>query len=78
MTRNQQEQMRIGATLRTMRELRGLTVEELAEQLGISRPYLSNIEAGRKKITPKLVASASSCLKVPQIAIVNPDFRKKD
>jgi transcriptional regulator with XRE-family HTH domain len=34
-------------TLRELREARGLTVRELAEQLGLSASYLSGIECGQ-------------------------------
>jgi len=67
------EQVRQGATLRAFREMRGLKVGELANALGISYAYLSNIEAGRKRLTKTLVARAADVLKVPQIALVNPD-----
>lgn len=60
---------RVGATLRQIRELRGLKVDELATRIGISRAYLANIEAGRKRLTPVLLARASHELLVPQIAI---------
>lgn len=60
---------RIGATLRQIRELRGVKVDELATRIGISRAYLANIEAGRKRLTPILLARAAEELVVPQIAI---------
>lgn len=34
--------------IRTFRNYRGLTVSELAEAAGISQPYLSEIETGKK------------------------------
>jgi transcriptional regulator with XRE-family HTH domain len=60
---------RIGATLRTIRELRGEKVDTLATRMGISRAYLANIEAGRKRLTPVLLARAAHELRVPQISI---------
>lgn len=60
---------RIGATLRMARELRGLKVDELATRMGISRAYLANIEAGRKRLSNVLLARAAAELKVKQIAI---------
>lgn len=65
-----EEMERIGATLRTYREMRGWTPDEFANQLRISRPYLANIEAGRKRLTPVLLARASAALDVRQIAIM--------
>lgn len=77
MPRNPQtdpEQERIGATLRDFRERNGLGVQELANQLGISYPYLSNIEAGRKRLTPGLATKAAAVLGVRRIALVRSDY----
>ncbi|GAB3211257.1 helix-turn-helix domain-containing protein [Nocardia tengchongensis] len=63
---------RVGGTLRALRELRGYRPEEFANHLGISRSYLVNIEAGRKKLTNVMLARAAETLKVPQIAIMRP------
>ena len=64
------EAQRVGATLRTIREIRGFTVDELAREIGISRPYLANIEAGRKPLSDILLARAATALKVRQLAIM--------
>lgn len=66
------EWARVGATLRTIRELRGYKPDPFASAIGISRPYLANIEAGRKKLTDILLARAAAALKVEQIAIMLP------
>lgn len=58
------ERARIGATLRTLRKTRGLSADSLATTLGISRPYLSNIEAGRKPLTHQLLIQAADVLEV--------------
>lgn len=62
---------RVGATIRLARELRGLKPDELANRLTISRAYLANIEAGRKKLTPVLLAKVCTVLDIPQIAILD-------
>jgi transcriptional regulator with XRE-family HTH domain len=67
------ERQRIGATLRTLREMRGLKADQLAALMNISRPYLANIEAGRKPLTPVLLARAAEALDVRQIALIHPD-----
>lgn len=67
------EWVRQGATLKAFREMRGLKVGELANSLGISYAYLSNLEAGRKRLTQQLVAKAASVLDVRQVALVRPD-----
>ncbi|MFE2994223.1 helix-turn-helix domain-containing protein [Nocardia sp. NPDC059246] len=63
---------RVGETLRTIRELRGFKPEQLAALMGISRPYLANIEAGRKRLTDINLARAADALAIPQIAIMRP------
>lgn len=67
------ERERQGETLRAFREMRGLKVGELASAMGISYAYLSNIEAGRKRLTPQLLVKAAVALDVRQAAIVHPD-----
>ena len=67
------EAERVGATLRTIRELRGWTVDELAREIGISRPYLANIEAGRKPLSDVLLAKIADQLRIRQLAIMRPD-----
>lgn len=62
---------RVGLTVRTIREMRGLKADELACSVGISRPYLANIEAGRKPLTPILLAKLAAQLHVSQMAILN-------
>ena len=62
--------VRVGETLRTLRETRGFKPDEFANAIGVSRPYLANIEAGRKKLTNILLARCASTLAVPQLAIM--------
>lgn len=68
------EQVRIGETLRTLWESRGYRLGEFAGELGISYAYLSNIAAGRKRLTPVLLAKAARLLGVRQIAIVREGY----
>jgi len=79
MARNSPEQLdpervRIGETLRTIREIKGFRLGEFAGELGISYAYLSNIEAGRKRLTPQLLAKAAALLEVRQVAIVREGY----
>lgn len=71
-TASNTEWQRQGATLRALRLKTGLKVGEMANALVISSGYLSNIEAGRKPLTPVLLAKAADILDVPQIAIAKP------
>lgn len=68
------ESARIGETVRSLREARGFTQEELAHEMRISRPYMSLIESGRKPITPRLVALAAEVLGVRQAALVRDGY----
>lgn len=67
------EDVRIGETLRALRESRELRVGEFAVKMGVSQPYWSNIEAGRKRLTPKLARRAADLLGVRVIAIIRSD-----
>ena len=44
--------MSIGDIVRRRRQQSGLTQEQVADQVGISKPYLSNIETGKAKNPP--------------------------
>ena len=64
------EDVRVGATIREMRMMRGYTQDELSRAATISRPYLANIESGRKRPSMKAVARISRALAVPQVSII--------
>ena len=64
------EDVRIGATIREMRQMRGLTQDQLSQEAMMSRAYVANIEAGRKRPSMKVVARIADALRVPQISIV--------
>jgi transcriptional regulator with XRE-family HTH domain len=68
------EKVRQGATCRAFREKTGLKLGQSAGALGISYAYLSNIEAGRKPLTPVLLAKVARLYDVPQAAIARPDL----
>lgn len=70
------DQDRVGATLRTMRELRGFKPDQFASAIGISRPYLANIEAGRRPLSNILLARAAAALQIEQIAIMLPSIEQ--
>lgn len=62
--------VRVGATIREMRLMRGMNQDALATGATISRAYLANIEAGRKRPSMKVVARIAGALRVPQISII--------
>lgn len=72
------EWKRVGMTLRTIRELRGLSPEAFANAIGLSRSQLVLIETGRRKLTNVRLALAAEVLGVEQIAIMRPDLAPVD
>lgn len=64
------EDLRIGSTIREMRQMRGMTQDELSRDAMMSRAYIANIEAGRKRPSMRAVARIASALHVPQISII--------
>jgi transcriptional regulator with XRE-family HTH domain len=68
------EAVRRGATIRALRQANGLKIYELASAAGVSRSYLSNVEAGRKKAPPKLCLDIAGYLGVPLAAITAPGY----
>lgn len=68
------ELVRVGATIRALRQKSGATIDEFATKVGISRPALSNIEAGRRRLRPELLPVVAEALGVPQVAIMWPDY----
>ena len=67
------EWLRVGATVREMRQMRGLKPDELANAIPMSRSYLANIEAGRKRLQPIHAARIAQILDVRQISILRPE-----
>jgi transcriptional regulator with XRE-family HTH domain len=56
--------MRLGRRIRQWRGARGLMQRELADTLGISRPAMANVEAGRQAVTADFLWRAAAALKV--------------
>jgi transcriptional regulator with XRE-family HTH domain len=63
------EMVRVGRTLYTLRERYGYTQELFAQDLGISRSYISLIEAGYKKLPDRLLGKAARLLEITPLAI---------
>jgi DNA-binding XRE family transcriptional regulator len=53
------------APLKLWREQRGLTQEELANKAGISKPYLSQLETGKRQGRVDTLAALARALAVP-------------
>lgn len=54
--------------------MRGFKPDEFANEIGISRSYLANIEAGRKPLTEVLLGRVSKALDVRPLVIVRHDY----
>lgn len=52
----------IGATVKAMREQNGLTQQQLADCLGITRPSITNMESGYQPISIEYLYTIASCL----------------
>jgi DNA-binding XRE family transcriptional regulator len=50
--------------LRVWREYRGLTQQQLADQAAISKPYLSQLESGKRNGTTEVLQALAQALKV--------------
>ena len=51
--------------IKLWREYRGLTQQELANRAGISKPYLSQIETGKRQGTLETLSAIAQSLDVP-------------
>jgi len=59
-----------GSAITTIRKIRGISRDELAQRIGTSYPYLANIENEHKEGTPELIHKIALALDVPVSAIV--------
>lgn len=50
--------------IRVWREHRGLSQQQLAEEAGISKPYLSQLEAGRREASQRVIRRLAKALQV--------------
>jgi len=68
MNENKSTNSSIGDRLRMAREMAGLTQAQAAKLLGLHRPSISEIEAGRRKV------SAEELAKLSEVYAVNMDW----
>lgn len=64
-----EDPVRIGATIKALREAYGWKLGKFAVACGTTHPHMSNIEAGRKRCTPEMARKVASVLGVPLAAI---------
>jgi DNA-binding XRE family transcriptional regulator len=60
----------LGACVRTLREQKKVTLEQLALQAGITYQYLSGVETGKKNFTIQVLEKLSAALKTPLKSLV--------
>lgn len=68
------ENVRVGATIRALRERTGLTLTELARGADVTAAHIVNIEKGRRRLTPKACEAIAATLNVPVKAIIVPGY----
>jgi transcriptional regulator with XRE-family HTH domain len=77
----------LGSRVRRLRDAAGLSQEQLAQKLGISRPALTQVENDRRKLSPEELVALSQILDVtcdvllgidtePEIVLVKDDGKK--
>ena len=59
--------------IRVWREYRGLTQQHVADEAGISKPYLSQLESGQRKGTAEVLAAVARALNVSLDDVVTPE-----
>ncbi len=78
MTEKHIAQQLIGRYIRQLREQRGMTLEELALEAGISYQYLSGIETGKENFTISVLESVAEALHFPVKTIVSVAYEEVD
>lgn len=68
-----------GPAVRAIREAIGISQQQLADDVGVSGSYLTNIEAGRKQPSPELARRIADRLTVDVTAFsyIVPDARSR-
>ncbi len=63
--------VKIGKRIKELRELSGISQQRLAEMLGVSRPTISQIESGERKITADELIKLSEIFNVSVESLLN-------
>ncbi len=68
---------RLGARIRALREERGFTQQELADDVGLSRAALVNMEQARQRISLHHLERLGEHLGVPWLALAHDEIWEK-
>ena len=68
----------IGQCIRILRTRRGLTLEQLASQAGITYQYLSGVEKGKENFSIGILESIAGALRFPVSALVSAAYQEAD
>jgi len=67
-------QVRMATNLKKLRNAKGLTLDQLSEMAGISKPYLSQIENGKRPLNGRRLERLAKALGVETfMVVVNPE-----
>ena len=66
------ELVRLGSRLKTLRNARGWTLDELADLTDLSSPYLSRLEAGDRQPSLAALISLAQAFEMPLAALFEP------
>ncbi len=69
--------MNLGKRIKKLRELNGIRQEHLAKIIGISRPAISQIENGERKVNTEELIKISKVFNMPIDSLLNPDKQPK-
>lgn len=61
--------IRVGATVKALREAYGWKLGKFAVAVGTTHPHMSNIESGRKRLTHEMARRIADTLGIPLAAI---------
>jgi transcriptional regulator with XRE-family HTH domain len=70
------EDVRIGATIKALREKAGLTPTELGRAIGKSDKLIQAIERGERHATPQVCRRIADTLQVPLVAITLAEYEQ--
>lgn len=71
-------QKTVGSNVRRIRLSRGLSQEELADELGVHRTYMGGVERGERNLTLKSVEKLAAQIDVDPLELLAPGDRRPD